>query len=307
MSKIAFLYTGQGSQYVGMGLELYKNYQIVRDTFDKTDELLGYKLSDICFYDEVLINQTKYTQPAMVTLSIAITKLLKENNIKPNIVAGLSLGEYSALITSGVLSFDEGIKLVAKRGQIMTDAVNPGLGTMAAIIGYDRDKLKTLCDNEELTCEIANYNCPGQLVIGGINEAVNNVMEKAKEDGAKRVIPLNVSGPFHTSLLQDAKKLLKKEIDQVIINDPQIPIIMNVNAKYLEGNAKDLMINQVTNSVYFEDSLNQMIKDGVDTFIEIGSGKVLSGFVKKIDRKLITLNVEDIESLNKVLEMFKEV
>ncbi|WP_392485951.1 ACP S-malonyltransferase [Haloimpatiens sp. FM7315] len=306
MSKIAFLFSGQGAQYVGMGKELAENIKVAADVFKKADEALGYSIKKICFEgSKEELDKTENTQPAILTTSIAALKAIEEKGIKPDVVAGLSLGEYSALVCSGAFNFEDAVKLVKKRGKFMQEAVPRGIGTMAAIIGLDIDTIKKACEESAINglVEIANYNCPGQIVIAGEVKAVETCVEILKDKGAKKAVMLDVSGPFHTSMLEPAAEKLYEELKKIEIKNLNTPLITNVTGDYIKS--EDISLNlrkQVMSSVMWEHTIRKMINDGVDTFIEIGPSKVLSGFVKKVDRKLTTFNVEDLKSLEKVTE-----
>lgn len=307
MGKIAFLFSGQGAQYIGMGKELYENIEVSRKVFEEADKTLNFKISNICFNGpSELMNSTENTQPAILTVSIAALKALQENGINADYCAGLSLGEYSALVCSNVIDFETAVTLVKKRGKYMQEAVPEGIGTMAAIIGLDRDKVLEACSECENIgiVEAANFNCPGQIVIAGEIEAVKEACLKAKEKGAIKTVMLTVSGPFHSSMLKPASIKLEQELKNINYNEMKIPVFTNVNGKLINDVycIKDNLRKQVMSSVYWEDIINNMVNLGVDTFIEIGPGKALSTFVKKINRKAITLNVEDMQSLNKTLE-----
>lgn len=307
MGKIAFIFAGQGAQYVGMGRELAENIDICKEVFEEADKALGFEVSNFCFYGtKEDLDKTENTQPAILTTSIAALKALEIKGIKPDITAGLSLGEYSALVCSGVLKFTDAVKLVKKRGKFMQEAVPVGVGTMAAVLGLDAETVREICSEsgEIGIVEPANFNCPGQIVIGGEIEAVNLASEKAKERGA-RVMPLAVSAPFHTSILKPAAMKLEEELANVKLGSINVPVITNVTGNYVREveNVKELLKKQVMNSVLWETTIRKMIEDGVDTFIEIGPGKVLSGFVKKIDRKVTVTNVEDMKSLEKTIEI----
>ena len=304
MSKIGFVYAGQGSQVVGMGKSFYDNYQIAKDVFDNMD--LDIDVKKICFEGPIEeLSKTSNTQPCMVTVAIIATRLLKENGIVPDYVAGLSLGEYSALNAAGVLTDNDAIDLVRFRGQAMERAAAGIESKMFAIIGLDRELLnEAVNEAKDLGfVAIANYNCPGQLVIAGEVDAVTKASELALEKGARRAIPLNTSGPFHTELLAPASKELKEKFTTVTFNEMQIPVVFNSSAKELEPGTSiaKMLEKQVMSSVYFEDSIRYMISKGVDTIIEIGPGKVLSGFIRKIDKSIKTYQVEDQASLEKTL------
>ncbi|TFJ74424.1 ACP S-malonyltransferase [Carnobacterium maltaromaticum] len=308
--KIAFVYSGQGAQYQGMGQEFYEANQTVRELFDEATEVLGFDMAALCFNENDKLNKTTYTQPAILTVSVAIDTLLKEHGIEPEVVAGLSLGEYSALVKAGVLDFKEALLLVKKRGQFMTEAVPSGAGAMSAIMGLDRETVKAACLEASQLGVVtpANYNMPGQIVIAGMKAAVERAGEILTEKGAKRVIPLQVSGPFHTALLEPAAKQLEKALENVSIHEPKLPIISNTEAKVIGNQAEiaPLLVRQVMSPVLWEDSVRTMIDDlGVTTFIEVGPGKALSSFIKKIDRSVTVLNVENQKSLEKTLEKLK--
>ena len=312
MGKIAFVFPGQGAQYIGMGKELFENIEVCRDIFNIADEELKFKLSKLCFEGEVEeLNITENTQPAILATSIAALMALKDRGIKCDVTAGLSLGEYSALVCSGVMDFKDAIGLVKKRGRFMQEAVPVGIGTMAAILGLEADLVEEAC-NEARTSgivEIANLNCPGQIVIAGEIAAVELACEKAKEKGAKRAMLLSVSAPFHTSMLKPAAEKLEVELENINLSDITIPVMTNVTGNYINSkdDIKPTLKLQVMSSVLWETIIRNMIKDGVDTFVEIGPGKVLSGFVKKIDRKLTVVNVEDMASLDKAVEVLSKL
>jgi [acyl-carrier-protein] S-malonyltransferase len=312
MGKIGFVFSGQGAQYAGMGKDIYENYDAAKDIFDRADKLLGYKISDICFYENPEeLNKTENTQPAILTLSIALKSILDQENIKADIASGLSLGEYSALVANGTIKFEEAVILVRKRGKYMEEAVPAGIASMKAIIGLSEEEVLNICNmcKDKGIVEISNLNCPGQIVIGGEIEALEKAETLAKEFGAKSVVQLNVQKPFHTSMLESAAIKLAKEMENITLNKPNIPVVTNVTGECIYDYmlTKELLINQVKATVKFEKCINTMIDYGVDTFIEIGPGKALCGFVRKINRKLNILNVEDTASILKTIEKIKNL
>ena len=314
MSKIAFVFPGQGSQTVGMMKELYSNYSVVREVFKEADEALGFGLSSLCFEGpEDQLRLTYNTQPAILTCSIAAMKVLNENGIKPDIAAGHSLGEYSALVAANAISFADAVRTVRKRGQFMQEAVPVGQGSMAAVLGLDSDKIIEICQNAEAVTgkavQAVNFNCPGQVVIAGAVEGVNKAIEDLKAAGAKRAILLPVSAPFHSSLMQPASIRLAEELKNVKFHDAQIPVVANVTAQEVTSatEIQELLVKQAAMPVLWETSIRNMVAGGVTTFVEVGHGKVLSGFTKKIFKEVIGLNVEDEASLEKTLAYFKEV
>lgn len=307
MKRIAFIFSGQGAQYIGMGKDIAENFQSARRVFDMASEALSYDIAKMVFEgNEETLKVTENTQPAILTTSMACLQPLLEKGIKPEVTAGLSLGEYSAHVASGTFSFEDAVKLVRKRGKYMQEAVPLGVGTMAAILGLDRQAVVDCCKaaSEKGIVEPANYNCPGQIVVSGHVAAIEKVVELAKEKGAKRSVVLPVSAPFHCSLLRPAGENLAVELESVEIYPMKVPVVANVTADYIESGeyVRSLLIKQVSSPVLWEDSVNRMIEEGIDTFVEIGPGKVLTGFVKKINKEVVTLNVEDMESLNKTLE-----
>lgn len=303
MTKIAFLFAGQGSQTVGMARDLYENYPIVRETFDQASQILGYDIRDLIDNQEDKLHQTRYTQPAILTTSVAIFRLLEEEGVQPDMVAGLSLGEYSALVASGALAFEDAIALIAKRGEYMETAAPAGTGKMVAVLNTDVNLIEEICST--VTSGIvspANYNTPAQIVIGGEVTAVDEAVEALKVAGVKRMIPLNVSGPFHTALLRPASEQLAQALEQVEFADFQVELVGNTEAKVMKKeDIKSLLTRQVMEPVRFYESIATMQEAGVTNFIEIGPGKVLSGFVKKIDKTAHVVAIEDIEGLQIVL------
>jgi len=311
MGKIAFVFPGQGAQYVGMGQEIFQNYPQAKAVFLEADKRLGYGLSDLCFNGpEEKLKLTIHTQPALLTTSIACLELIKETGVKPDYVAGHSLGEYSALVAAEALDFSDAVWLVEQRGKLMQEAVPPGEGTMAAILGLDIDKVQDLCRSagDVGVVEPANFNCPGQIVIAGHTPAVEKAVSLAKDFGAKRAMLLAVSGPFHSSLLKTTGLKLKEALETVTIKDPKIPVIANISAQIVTTaeEVRESLIRQVSSSVKWEQSVRRMIEKGVTTFVEIGAGKVLTGLIKKIDRDVRTFNIEDTPSLQETLAGLKE-
>lgn len=306
MGKTAFIFTGQGAQYVGMGKQIAQQYKKSSDIFDQASEALGFDMRAMVFEsDDETLKITENTQPAIVTVSVACLQPLLEKGIKPDYVAGLSLGEYSAHVAAGTMTFSDAVALVRKRGKYMQEAVPIGVGAMAAILGLDTDTVIECCKaaSETGIVEPANFNCPGQIVVAGEVKAVEKAAELCKGKGAKRAMLLPVSAPFHCSLLKPAGEKLKAELENVKLNDIKIPVVTNVTAEVVTDKAmvKDLLVRQVSNPVRWEASVLAMLDSGVDTFVEIGPGKTLSGFVKKINKEAKTLNVEDVESLEKTL------
>ncbi|MGU8023400.1 ACP S-malonyltransferase [Streptococcus suis] len=303
MTKTAFLFAGQGSQTVEMARDLYEYSPIVRETFDQASQILGYDIRNLIDNQEDKLHQTRYTQPAILTTSLAIYRLLVEKGIQPDMVAGLSLGEYSALVASGALAFEDGIALIAKRGEYMETAAPAGTGKMIAVLNTDVNLIEEVCSS--VTSGIvspANYNTPAQIVIGGEVASVDEAVELLKEAGVKRMIPLNVSGPFHTALLRPASEQLAQALEQVEFADFQVELVGNTEAKVMKKeDIKSLLTRQVMEPVRFYESIATMQEAGVTNFIEIGPGKVLSGFVKKIDKTAHVVAIEDIEGLQIVL------
>lgn len=306
MSKIAFIFPGQGAQACGMGKDFYEQTETGKRIFDKATELMGFSMPQLCFEENDRLDITEYTQAAMVTASIAMMRVLEENGIKPDVAAGLSLGEYCALAAAGVMSDEDAIRTVRQRGILMQEAVPVGEGAMAAILALDAAAIEEVTGAMEGVW-IANYNCPGQIVISGEKAAVEEACEKLKAAGAKRAVMLNVSGPFHSGMLADAGEKLGEVLSQVELHEPQIPYVANVTAQYVKSAAevKELLTRQVSSSVRWQQSVEAMIADGVDTFIEIGPGKTLAGFMRKISRDVKTLNVEKLEDIGKVAEALK--
>ena len=299
--KIAFLFAGQGAQAKGMGKDFYDKYDYAKKLYDEFPEI-----RDLCFDDkDDVINQTAYAQKAMLLTSYVYAMGLKNAGIMPEYGCGLSLGEYSCLAFASVWDLKDALYIVKNRGEIMQNALPLGTTKMAAIIGLDREKIQEVIRNVLGTCEIANYNCPGQIVITGDNLGVDNAMKSLADAGALKVVELNVSGAFHSSFLIPASKELRKVLDEFNPNKPSFNVVYNVSGKESNDNLNDILENQICHSVYFEDSIRYMIEQGVDTFVEIGPGKTLQGFLKRIDRKLKCYNVSSVESLEQTIEAIK--
>ncbi len=300
--KICFMFSGQGAQYPKMGKELYDNFEICKNVFETANKALGLNITDICFLeDDKRLNQTEYTQPAILTTSYAIFKLLEQKGLKADYMAGLSLGEYTALCASGVFSFEEAVCLVKKRGKYMTEAMPLGEGAMTAVLNASEeeinDVLKSVSNSEQYVA-IANYNAPGQIVISGHIKAIEKAEQIFLERGIKKFVRLVVSGAFHTSLLKPASDKLIKELESININEPKVPVVTNLTGEVIKD-IKDTLAKQVMSPVRWEHSIKNLINYGVDTFIEIGPGKALSSFVKKIDKSVDIYNVQDLLSLEK--------
>ena len=308
--KIGFLFPGQGAQTVGMGKDLYEKYPEYRNIYEKVNEITGRKIDDLTYNStEEELSQTKNTQIAILTMSIAILEILKKENIQIEAAMGLSLGEYTALIHSGAISFEDGIKVVQKRGELMQNLCPAGDWSMAAIMGLDEVKTSEVCGS--ITSGFvtpANYNCPGQIVISGEKSAVLEAIEKCKEAGAKRAIELNTSGPFHTCKLKDASEALAKELEPVTLQEFNTKVVKNIDGKLYESqdNVKEILANHIINPVRFADGLQTMLDMGIDTFVEIGPGKTLAGFVKRTSKDVKIFNINDVESLETTIGGLKD-
>lgn len=310
MGKIAFLFPGQGSQFVGMGKELADQEPSAKAIFDKADERLSMNLSEIIFEGpEDNLKKTENTQPALLTVSTAVLEVFKQHNISADYTAGHSLGEYSALVAAGSLSFEDAVFAVRNRGLLMEEAVPAGVGTMAAVIGFDQERLEAITtevSNKEDSVQVANLNCPGQIVISGTVGGVEKASALAKEEGAK-VIPLQVSGPFHSALMKPAAEKFEEILNQIAISDAKTPVIANVTAKSITSKEeiKLKLIEQLYSPVRWEETVRELMDLGVDTFIEIGPGKVLSGLVKKVNRRANVIAVSDVESIQAAVDKLK--
>lgn len=306
MSKIAFIFPGQGAQYCGMGQDFYETNSTARQIYDNATKMLGFSMPQLCFQDQDRLDKTEYTQAAMVTTSIAMMRVLEEEGIFPDVAAGLSLGEYCAMAAAGVMSDEDAIRTVRERGILMQEAVPVGIGSMAAVLGLDAGQIEeVLAPLQDV--QIANYNCPGQIVISGKKEAVEEASILLKEAGAKRIVPLNVSGPFHSNMLKEAGERLAQVLETVQIHDPVILYASNVTAEYVRSadEVRPLLAKQVYSSVRWQQTMEMMIQDGVDIFIEIGPGRTLSGFMKKIARDVKVLRVEKIEDIEQTVQALK--
>lgn len=288
-----------------MGKEFYEQFEDSREYFDKATNILGFDMTKLCFEQNEEINQTEYTQAAIMTVCAAILAQVAKTGIKPDVCAGLSLGEYVALYESNVITYEDALKLLRKRGILMQKSVPAGNGTMAAVIGMDADKIEEVCSSVDGVVAVANYNCPGQIVITGETKAVEEASERLVNEGARKVISLNVSGPFHSSMLKDAAQELEKVLNDTKISKPEMPYVANVNSEYVDEESliADLLTRQLYSPVRFMQSIEKMIENGVDTFIEIGPGKTLSSFVKKINRSVKIINIEKPDDLSKLAEV----
>lgn len=311
--KTVFMFSGQGAQYAGMGKDLYTNYSVAKEIFDRADEVLGYSIKDICFTDEEKLGETEFAQPAILTMSIAAMKVLEEEGVRADMTAGLSLGEYSAYVASGAMDFEEAVALVQKRGKFMAEAVPSGEGAMYAIIGLDTELVELACkeatEQGDGLAVPANYNAPGQIVIAGHAKTTAEAARIAKEKGARMAVPLKVSGPFHTDLLQPAAEKLGPELDKLQIHSMNIPVYTNVNGNVVSSEQEIIPIlkKQIVSPVRWETTIRHMAEQGADTFIELGPGKTLNGFVKRTIKGVTNVNVEDRISLEKTIDKLHEI
>lgn len=306
MSKIAFVFPGQGAQYIGMGKDFYEAFPVCREVFGIASEASGLDIAKLCFEENEQLNQTEYTQICMLTVEAAILRAVEEQGVSSSVNAGLSLGEYGALVASKVMDLKDACRVVRKRGILMQEAVPTG-GAMAAVLALDAATIEEICERTEGIVSVANYNCPGQIVITGEEKAVDAACEKLKAAGAKRTVKLNVSGPFHSQMLAGAGEKLGKVLSDVELKAFDIPYVTNVTADYVTSTEgiKDLLCRQVASSVRWQQSVERMIADGVDTFIEMGPGKTLSGFMRKISRDVRMMNIENMADFEKVMEALK--
>ncbi len=314
LSKVAFVFPGQGSQKVGMCKDFYDSYACAKKVFEEADDALGFSITKMCFEGpEEDLRLTKYTQPAILTCSVAALAVMREHGLECEAAGGHSLGEYSALVAADVMKLQDAVVAVHKRGEFMQEAVPVGEGAMAAVMGLTPDEIVAVCQNVETECgeavQAVNFNCPGQVVIAGATKAVDKASEALKAAGAKRAIPLPVSAPFHSTLMKPAAERLKEVLDKIDFRDAKFPVFSNVTAEPVvkAEEIRALLVKQAASPVKWEMSMHRMIKDGFDTFVEVGPGKVLTGFTRKIDRAMNALNVEDMASLEKTLAYFKEV
>ena len=303
MNKLAFIFPGQGAQKVGMGKDFYETFDNVKEIFDGACEWLDLDIKTICFEENDKLDLTEYSQPALVTTCLAMADVLRNKGVEPDISAGLSLGEYCAIATAGAISVKDAITTVRKRGILMEQAVPAGQGAMAAVLGMTAEEIDEVVDSIS-DVSVANYNCPGQIVITGKKESVEEAGEKLQEAGAKRVVPLNVSGPFHSAMLEEAGEKLADVLEKVTISELQIPYVTNVTAEFVNDHQKirSLLAKQISSPVKWQQSVEAMIAEGVDTFVEIGPGKTLAGFMRKINRNVKVYNVQTIEDIEKVVQ-----
>ncbi|NMB10846.1 MAG: ACP S-malonyltransferase [Firmicutes bacterium] len=310
MGKIAWVFPGQGSQYLGMGRSIAEAEPKTKALLDTAGKRLGYDLAELCWQGpEVKLRQTQYTQPALLTVSTMLAQVLRSRGLKPDVVAGHSLGEYSALVACGSLEFEAGVTLVARRGQLMEEAVPDGQGAMAVLLGLDYSQVEAICQqaSQGEIVEPANLNCPGQIVISGERRAVQRAMVLGKDRGARRVLELGVSGPFHSSLMRPAARVFVEDLAKIDLQDPEVPLAANVTADYVQdANAiRTVLVQQLYSPVRWEETIRRLLADGVQTFVEVGPGNVLAGLIKRVSREVDIVGFQEMEGLEKVLEMAK--
>ncbi len=306
--KIGLLFPGQGSQTLGMGKDLYDNFEEYRNVYTEVLKITGIDIGKITFENEELLNQTKYTQLAILTMSLAILNVINKNiNLKEDYLAGLSLGEYAALIRSGYLSFEDGIRIVSLRGKFMQEMCPEGKWSMAAVMGADEKSVNEICSTISYFIKPANFNTIGQIVVSGEEEGIDEFIIKGKENGIRKILKLNTSGPFHTEKLIDASKALEKELENIEFRKSEKNVVKNLDGKVYkaEDDFKDILQKHIISPVRFESTLNTMLENGVDTFIEIGPGKTLTGFVKRMNKDVNVFNVNDVQSLEDLLSFMK--
>lgn len=310
MKRVAFMFPGQGSQTVGMGQEIYSHFSTVKELYEMANKVLDKDLKTLMFkgpQDE--LTETENAQPALLLSSIALHTLLIKKEIQPVMTVGHSLGEYSALVAAGALALDDALLLVNVRGQLMEEAFPKGQGTMAAVLGLSKNEIQTVLDDiSDEIVDLANINCPGQIVISGSVKGIEKAAESLKDKGARRVLPLNVSGPFHSRLMKSANQEFADHLNNVMIKNASIPVYANVTAKAVTDKNKiqESLVKQLYSPVRFEESIRNMLQEDIDAFVEVGNGKVLCGLVKKINRKVKTFAVQDVESLNEFIAWYKE-
>lgn len=303
MNKTAFIFPGQGAQKAGMGKDFYEQYETARKLVNQASDLLQLDMKALCFEENELLDQTEYTQAAMVTVCMAMEQVLEEQGLKPDVTAGLSLGEYCAIASAGGMRIEDAITIVRKRGILMQNAVPDGKGSMAAVLNLSGAEVEAVVGGME-GVSIANYNCPGQVVITGWKDCVEKASLALKEAGARRVLPLNVSGPFHSPLLKEAGEALGKVLEEISLSELKIPYVTNVTAEFVTdiGQTRALLARQVASSVRWEQSVRNMLNQGVNQFVEIGPGKTLAGFLRKIDRNIKVYNVSAVEDADRVVK-----